>query len=290
MVMLGTKWPSITSTCTQSAPAWSIARTSSPRRAKSAARMDGATKSGRTTDSSEYPRSRNMRCRRGQRGSRFPASSGIGPQIRPSRLYKAARRSVPTEDLMARTDVLVLGAGIVGTSIALHLGKRGLAVALIDRSGAGEGTSYGNAGIIEGNTIFPQAFPSDLGRLARIALKLAPEANYHTAFLPHVVPWLAAFYAWSQPQRLVETATVMRPFFARAVAEHELLMAESGASSYLRKSGWLKLFRKDRSFAGTARERELAAHFGITTAVLDVDAARALEPSLEPVFRHGLSQ
>jgi D-amino-acid dehydrogenase len=189
---------------------------------------------------------------------------------------------------MARTDALVLGAGIVGTSIALHLAKRGLAVALVDRAGAGEGTSYGNAGIIEGNTIFPQAFPSDLGRLARIALKLAPEANYHLGFLPQVAPWLAAFYAWSQPQRLIETATVMRPFFARAVAEHETLMAESGAASYLRKTGWLKLFRQDRSFAGTARERELAAQFGITTAVLDVNAARALEPSLEPVFRHAI--
>ncbi|MFZ1152913.1 MAG: FAD-dependent oxidoreductase, partial [Xanthobacteraceae bacterium] len=53
---------------------------------------------------------------------------------------------------MARTDVIVLGAGIVGTSIAVHLAKRGLAVALIDRGGAGEGTSYGNAGVIEGNT------------------------------------------------------------------------------------------------------------------------------------------
>ena len=35
---------------------------------------------------------------------------------------------------MARTDVIVLGAGIVGTSAALHLVKRGLAVALVDRS------------------------------------------------------------------------------------------------------------------------------------------------------------
>ena len=33
---------------------------------------------------------------------------------------------------MARTDAIVLGAGIVGTSIALHLVKRGLSVALID--------------------------------------------------------------------------------------------------------------------------------------------------------------
>ena len=31
---------------------------------------------------------------------------------------------------MARTDAIVLGAGIVGTSAALHLAKRGLAVAL----------------------------------------------------------------------------------------------------------------------------------------------------------------
>ena len=65
-------------------------------------------------------------------------------------------------------------------------------------------------------------------------------------------------------------------------------MAESGVTAYLRKTGWLKLFREDRSFAGTARERDLAARFGITTTVMDLDAARALEPSLEPVFRHAI--
>ena len=89
---------------------------------------------------------------------------------------------------MARTDAIVLGAGIVGTSIALHLAKRGASVALIDRAGLGEQTSYGNAGIVEGNTVFPPAFPSDLGALARIVLKRATEANYHLSFLPQVVP------------------------------------------------------------------------------------------------------
>ena len=107
---------------------------------------------------------------------------------------------------MARTDVIVLGAGIVGTSIAVHLVKRGLAVALVDRAGPGEGTSYGNTGIIEGNTIFPQAFPSDWLTLVRIALKRAPEANYHLTFLPKVAPWLIAFRAASRSERLIETA------------------------------------------------------------------------------------
>ncbi len=84
---------------------------------------------------------------------------------------------------MARVDVAVLGAGIVGTSVALHLVKRGLSVTLIDRKPPGEETSFGNAGIIEGNTIFPPSFPTDLISLLRIALKRAPEASYHASFL-----------------------------------------------------------------------------------------------------------
>src|ERR1051325_9613829 len=43
MVMFGTKWPSITSTWIQSAPARVTASTSSPSRLKSADRIDGAT-------------------------------------------------------------------------------------------------------------------------------------------------------------------------------------------------------------------------------------------------------
>jgi D-amino-acid dehydrogenase len=189
---------------------------------------------------------------------------------------------------VAHTDVMVLGAGIVGTSIAVHLAKRGISVALVDRAGPGEGTSYGNTGIIEGNTIFPQAFPSDWSSLVRIALKRAPEANYHLLFLPQIVPWLAAFRAASRPARLIETAELMRPLFARAVAEHDALSAEADGERYLRRRGWLKLYRSDRAFAAQARELELAASLGIANVPLDGEAARELEPSLAPVFCHAV--
>ena len=133
---------------------------------------------------------------------------------------------------MAHTDVIVLGAGIVGTSCAVHLAKRGLSVALIDRAGVGEGTSYGNTGIITGETLFPPAFP-DWHALLRVALKRTPQVNYHLGSLPRLAPWLAAFAAASRPSRLLETARVMRPLFARAVPEHEVLAAEAGAERYL---------------------------------------------------------
>ncbi|MBX6328822.1 MAG: FAD-binding oxidoreductase [Pseudolabrys sp.] len=189
---------------------------------------------------------------------------------------------------MARSDAVVLGAGIVGVSVALHLARRGLSVALVERAGIGEQTSYGNAGVIEANTVFPPAFPTDPGALLRIIFKRASEANYHLAFLPRIFPWLMAFRAASRPERLAETARLIRPLYARALAEHEVLMAESGASGYLRKTGWLKVYRSERSFAALKHELDVAAELGLPLRQLDVAEAQALEPALQPVFRRAV--
>jgi D-amino-acid dehydrogenase len=189
---------------------------------------------------------------------------------------------------MARTDAIVLGAGIVGTSIALHLAKRRLSVALFDRRSPGEETSYGNAGVIEGNTLFSHPFPTNLGALMRVALKQAPEANYHLSFLPQIAPWLLAYRANSSFERRLQFAELMRPLFGAAISEHEALMAEADATRYLRKDGWLKLYRSERAFRDTERERDVAARFGLEQRVLEPEAARALEPSLSPVFQRAV--
>ena len=189
---------------------------------------------------------------------------------------------------MARTDAIVLGAGIVGTSIALHLIKRGLSVALVDRAGIGEATSYGNSGVIEGSTILPPAFPSTLSGLLKVALKRASDANYHLSFLPQVAPWLLAFRAASSPKRIVETARLNRPLFARALSEHETLMQESGAERYLRRTGWVKLYRSADVFAALKREFDLAGEFDLPLETLDTAGVQALEPSLRPVFSNGV--
>jgi D-amino-acid dehydrogenase len=80
----------------------------------------------------------------------------------------------------------------------------------------------------------------------------------------------------------------MRPLLARAVAEHETLAGEAKAERYLRRTGWLKLYRSDKSFAGTARELAVAKEMSIANVPLDRDAALALEPALAPVFRHAV--
>jgi D-amino-acid dehydrogenase len=188
---------------------------------------------------------------------------------------------------MARTDAIVLGAGIVGTSVALHLAKRGLSVALLDRGKIGEETSYGNAGVIEASTILPPAFPASLRALLRVAFKRGSEANYHWSFLPHVLPWLWAFRAYSQPKRIAETARLNRPLFARALSEHEDLMRDAGALDLLRKTGWLKIYR-GKLPSISELEFHLANEFGLPLEQVDVAGAQALEPNLRPVFERAV--
>src|ERR1043165_1549842 len=194
----------------------------------------------------------------------------------------------PKRTDMARTDAIVLGAGIVGTSVALHLVKRGLSVALVDRRGPGEETSYGNTGVIVGASVFPTAFPRSLKKLIQVGMKRAPEANYHWRDLLKVAPWLVSYYGFSSPEKLKESAVKLRPLMSRSVAEHRALLEESGAMKYLRETGWITLYRSDAAFEAMKPQLEFGAQIGVAAQPLDTDGARALEPNLNPVFRHAL--
>ena len=55
--------------------------------------------------------------------------------------------------------VIVIGAGIVGICTALALREKGFGVGIIDRDGAAEGASFGNAGIISPWSCVPQSLP-----------------------------------------------------------------------------------------------------------------------------------
>jgi D-lysine oxidase len=90
-----------------------------------------------------------------------------------------------------RADVIVLGAGMVGVGVALHLQQRGRDVVLVDRRGAGEETSYGNAGLIQREAVIPYTFPREFSLILSYAMNNRRDAVYHLSALPRLAPWLA---------------------------------------------------------------------------------------------------
>jgi D-amino-acid dehydrogenase len=185
-----------------------------------------------------------------------------------------------------RADVMVLGAGIVGVSAALHLQKRGRDVTLIDKHGAaGEETSYGNAGLIERASVFPYMFPRDLDHILRYAFNRSAEAHYHLDALPVVLPWLWRYFRASSPQGAMRSAKAALLLIQRSLVEHEALIEEAGVPELLRRTGWIKLFRSEASLASGIAELERARQFaGVDADVLDAAAIANREPHLSGAF------
>jgi hypothetical protein len=156
-----------------------------------------------------------------------------------------------------KADVLVLGAGMVGVSAALHLQQRGRNVVLIDKhERAGEETSYGNAGLIECASVFPYMFPRNFGQILKYALNRSPDVHYHINALPSFLPWMVRYFLNSSPAGALRSAMAALPLIQRSLSEHEALIAEADVPQLLRRTGWIKLFRSDASMARSIKELE----------------------------------
>ncbi len=180
-----------------------------------------------------------------------------------------------------KTDVVVLGAGIVGVAAALQLQRRGRSVVLVDRKSPGEETSFGNAGLIQREAFYPYAFPRGLGKLIRYALNGESEAHYQVSSLLGLASPLFQYWRNASPARIERTIRVNRPLFERCLAEHELLASEAGVSDLLRPGGWVQLFRKPESFEARMGEAaRLRAEFGVSSTPLDAAGLAKVEPHL----------
>jgi D-amino-acid dehydrogenase len=190
---------------------------------------------------------------------------------------------------MIRSDVIVLGAGIAGVSAALHLQQRGRTAMLVDRRGPGEETSYGNTGIIQREGVVPYPFPRDPVLIFKYAFNLLPEANLHWSALPSIAPWLFHYWRASTPARVTATARAMRPLLERCILEHEALMAPAGALGFVRRTGYLRVYRAAGALeAALAKDEADREVYGVNFRALDRAALAALEPHLKDTIAGGV--
>ncbi|MDM0029453.1 NAD(P)/FAD-dependent oxidoreductase [Variovorax saccharolyticus] len=179
------------------------------------------------------------------------------------------------------TDVLVLGAGMVGACTALQLARRGHSVALVDRQAPGRETSYGNAGIIQREAVEPYAFPREWSAVFDVAFKRGIDVNYHFDALPAVAPRLARYWHASTPPRYAPIARDYSRLIEHCLTEHDVLIAESGASELVRKEGYRLGFRTEAALnTAAARAADLQQRYGVRHALLDGDALAQAEPGL----------
>ena len=183
------------------------------------------------------------------------------------------------------SDVIVIGAGMVGVTTAIALQDRGHSVILVDRKAPGREASYGNAGIIQLEVMEPYAFPRSFLEIAKIAIGIGNAVHYRLTALPSAAVPLWQYYYHSAPHRHAQVSAVYRQLIARSGKDHDRLIQATDSSHMIKRTGYIQMHRDGRNLEKTvALAERYASDFGVTSRVLGPVELRRHEPALRSDF------
>lgn len=176
---------------------------------------------------------------------------------------------------------LVLGAGIVGVTMAYELWRDGHDVTVIDReAGAAEFTSFGNAGMIAPGHAYAWASPASPKILLKSlwrndqALRLKPSLD------PAFVKWMWKFWGQCSAERAaINTGRKVRLCNYAQSVFHETCAA-TGVSYDANDGGILYLFRSPAAFDAANAKADILRREGSDIGVLDADGIAEKDPAL----------
>lgn len=184
--------------------------------------------------------------------------------------------------MIARTDVLIVGAGVVGLTTAIELLQAGRSVRVVDAGRVGGGSSHGNCGTITPSHSAPLAEPGRIVRALRFLL--TPDAPFYVRprFDPALWGWFARFAArcnardWRQG--MTDKAALLnasRALLQERVERHAL-------DCEFLASGTDYVFRDERALEHFAAELDALSELGIASERMAGDAYLREETSLLP--------
>jgi D-hydroxyproline dehydrogenase len=175
--------------------------------------------------------------------------------------------------------VAVIGAGVIGATIAYALAREGRSVLLLDRAAPGmAGASFGNVGHLAGELVAPLPSRALLFGFWRELFALGGALDIPLRRLPALLPWARRFAAASarQAQNTKSLAPLVRP----AVQEMALWLASIGCSKLLRQNGHYEVWFGPHAERRATEQARAMERLGITTQPASFEWRRVIANSL----------
>lgn len=186
------------------------------------------------------------------------------------------------------TDVVVIGAGVIGLALAYHLRKRGRSVTLVDRAEPASQCSRGNAGALSFHSVAPLAMPGVLK--SALDMLRDPDGPLYLppTYLPAASRWLWKFVASARETRVRSIAASLGNLLKTAEDDQRSLAKEVGYAEHLRDTGQLHLYRSETHLAKDALGWALKVENGLQMKRLSGAQVRDLEPDVSADYSLGL--
>ena len=187
---------------------------------------------------------------------------------------------------MSGAPVIVVGAGVIGLSVALAAQARGMAVTVVDREGPAAGASAGNAGAFAFPDILPLASPRILRQAPRWLLDPLGPLSVRPGHALRVAPWLWRFWRASWPGRVAASIAAQASLMAVSRDALEPFLAAQGLSAMLMREGQLQVYEGSAEFRASLPGWAAREAAGIPFTHLTREALDARQPGLAPRFTH----
>lgn len=175
--------------------------------------------------------------------------------------------------------VLIIGAGAIGLSCALHCARRGHHVTVIERNGVQrDGCSFGNAGMIVPSHFVPLAAPG----MVKLGLKMMwnPESPFYIKprLDGELFDWALKFWRASNAEHVRRSAPLLRDlsFASRALFEEFSAQHNIGLTT----RGLLMLCKSQHGLDDEAKFAAQANALGVPAEVLDAKQVAVLDPGV----------
>ncbi len=168
--------------------------------------------------------------------------------------------------------VAVIGAGIIGLSCATRLQQDGWQVTLIDRQEPGHGASWGNAGHIATEQIYPLASLSTLRRALPMMISRSAPLRIEPRYLWRLVPWLSRFVSHSGPRQFRSGTSALKSLLLEALPALNQLLHSTDGQHHLKSTGSLLMAESDPGMRQLHR-----MHRSLTEQEISMDSLTACE-------------
>ena len=148
-----------------------------------------------------------------------------------------------------RQKIIVVGAGIAGVSTALWLQRLGQNnVTLIDRGEPGEGTSFGNAGVLASCSIAPVTTPKMIPKIPGYLLD--PDFPLYVIWqkLPFLIPFMVRYLLHANDKDTRRISHGLTQIVADAVVQHKELAQGTRAEQWLQDSKYIFAYPSRKAF------------------------------------------
>lgn len=180
----------------------------------------------------------------------------------------------------AQADVAVVGAGIVGLSVAMHLVAQGRSVLLIDRKGIAQETSAQNAGALAFSDILPLASPRILRQVPRWLLDPLGPLAIRPGYALQIAPWLLRFGLASRPSAYQASLQAQTQLMQLAAPAFHAMLARAQASHMIHQDGSLQVYESESELRASLDGWRLRADAGIAFEHVRGDRLRELQLGL----------